>query len=99
PGLAIPLAQYAAAWNQGPGACDDVYPGAHWYGVFDLLILTAWLALGLALLKVFGVLAPGLLIYMAGGSAYAWVTMRLVMRVCRWRARKRLKGRKVDGGG
>jgi len=98
PGLAIPLAQYAAAWSLGPGM-QKRRKGAGRFGIYQLLVATAWVALGLALLKGLGLLTLWSFSYLAGWTLYGWITMGPVLRMYNWREQRRLKRSAGNDGG
>ncbi len=88
PGIATPLAQYAGAWSQWPRRQKNEPPTKRQFGISQVLVLTAWVALSLTLLKLVDVLHPVSMMYLCGWIAYQWFTMGLVLRVCEWRSRR-----------
>jgi hypothetical protein len=73
------------AWSQWPRKMKDEGGGKRQFGIAQVLVLTAWIAAGLSLLKVLGLLEPARMLFLCGWMVYQWVTLRAVLIFCRWR--------------
>lgn len=89
PGLATPLAQYVGAWSQWPRESQLVVLTRPRFGLYQILVATAWIALALTLLKLMGWLHVWARYYVGGWLVYQWLTLHLALGVCHWRHRRR----------
>lgn len=99
PGLATPIAQYVAAWSQWPRESHLVLFPRPRFGLYQILVATAWIAGLLTLLKLMGWLNLWARYYVGVWLVYQWLTLHLALGVCRWRHRRRFQGRGGDAEG